>query len=147
MRIAVRESGAETAASKAAGAKPPAIASEAVPDTLAALKVDPKVGLSHTEVDPRRQEHGYNQVVEQKAHPVRKFLGKGASRDLAAADAAARPRNKGNQITVRLLLTCVTPGADHAVVSARSRSYQVSTSPASVTSPPSAVTVMLSASI
>src|SRR5579872_6339158 len=52
-----------------------------------------------------------------------------------------------DQITDSLLLTWVTPGADHAVVSARSRSYQVSTSPASVTFPPSAVTVMLSASI
>jgi len=30
----------------------------------------------HADVDTRRKEHGYNEVAEQKSHPVRKFLAK-----------------------------------------------------------------------
>jgi H+-transporting ATPase len=56
--------------------KPPAIAGESLPDTLAALKVDPETGLSLSEVDARRKEHGYNEVAEQKTHPILVFLGK-----------------------------------------------------------------------
>ena len=52
------------------------IASASVPDTLAALHVDPETGLTLAEVETRRNEHGYNEVVEQKRHPVLKFLGK-----------------------------------------------------------------------
>ena len=54
----------------------PGIASESVPDTLAALKVNPEKGLTRGEVDALRKEHGYNEVAEQKEHPVRKFIGK-----------------------------------------------------------------------
>ncbi|MCX6538465.1 MAG: plasma-membrane proton-efflux P-type ATPase [Acidobacteria bacterium] len=64
------------APSKPAGAKPPDIASASVPDTLAALHVDRDTGLTHAEVDTRRKEHGYNEVAEQKQHPVLMFLGK-----------------------------------------------------------------------
>src|SRR5271154_5527114 len=53
-----------------------AIASVPIPDTLAALHVNPEIGLTRAEVDARRKEHGYNEVVEQKAHPFLIFLGK-----------------------------------------------------------------------
>lgn len=33
-------------------------------------------GLTRTEVDARRSEHGFNEVVEQKSHPLLKFLAK-----------------------------------------------------------------------
>jgi H+-transporting ATPase len=51
-------------------------ASAPVPVTLAELHVNPETGLTHTEVDTRRTEHGYNEVAEQKGHPVLLFLGK-----------------------------------------------------------------------
>jgi H+-transporting ATPase len=57
-------------------AKVPEIASAPVPDTLAALHVNPATGLTHGEVETSRKEHGYNEVAEQKEHPVLKFLGK-----------------------------------------------------------------------
>src|ERR1035437_7781258 len=56
--------------------QPPGIASADVPATLAALQVNPETGLTRAEVDLRRQAHGYNEVAEQKGHPVRTFLGK-----------------------------------------------------------------------
>jgi len=59
-----------------ANANPADVASESVPTTLAALRVNPDTGLTRTDVDARRTEHGYNEVVEQKGHPVLKFLGK-----------------------------------------------------------------------
>jgi len=59
-----------------ANAKPPDIATASVPDTLAALNVNPETGLTHAEVDTRRKEHGYNEVAEQKGHPMLKFLRK-----------------------------------------------------------------------
>jgi len=59
-----------------ANVKPPEIASESVPATLAALHVNSDTGLTRAEVDARRKEHGYNEVFEQKGHPVLKFLGK-----------------------------------------------------------------------
>ncbi len=59
-----------------ASAKPPDIALASVPDTLAALDVNPDIGLTRAEVDVRRKEHGYNEVAEQKGHPVLKFVGK-----------------------------------------------------------------------
>ncbi|MGA2862611.1 MAG: plasma-membrane proton-efflux P-type ATPase [Steroidobacteraceae bacterium] len=61
---------------KAANADPPDIASASVPDTLAALKVNPETGLTRAEVDSRRKENGYNEVAEQKGHPLRRFLRK-----------------------------------------------------------------------
>src|SRR5664280_632474 len=57
-------------------AKPPDTATASVPDTLAALRVNPETGLTHAEADVRRKEHGYNEVTEQKGHPVLKFLRK-----------------------------------------------------------------------
>jgi plasma-membrane proton-efflux P-type ATPase len=59
-----------------AAAKAPEIASQSVPDTLAALQVNPEKGLTRGEADVRRKEHGYNEVVEQKGHPVLKLLRK-----------------------------------------------------------------------
>ena len=59
-----------------ANAKAPDIASASVADTLAALHVNPDTGLTRAEVDARRKEHGYNEVAEERGHPVRKFLAK-----------------------------------------------------------------------
>jgi len=59
-----------------ATAQKPDIASASVPATLAALEVNPETGLTHAEVDTRRKAHGYNEVAEQKSHPVLLFLGK-----------------------------------------------------------------------
>ena len=56
--------------------KPRDIASASVPDTLATLKVNPDIGLTHTEVDIRRKENGYNEVTETKGRPVLKLLSK-----------------------------------------------------------------------
>jgi len=69
-------SAAGPAASKPAAAKAPDLASASVPDTLAALKVNPETGLAHVEVDIRRKEHGYNEVPEQNGHPVLTLLSK-----------------------------------------------------------------------
>ena len=57
-------------------AKAPHIASVPVPDTLAALHVNPETGLTNAEVDTRRTEHGYNEVAEHKGHPFLLFLAK-----------------------------------------------------------------------
>ncbi|MDA8129202.1 MAG: plasma-membrane proton-efflux P-type ATPase [Betaproteobacteria bacterium] len=54
----------------------PDLAAASVPDALAALAVDPETGLGAAEVDARRHAHGYNEVPEQKAHPLRQFLAK-----------------------------------------------------------------------
>ncbi len=56
--------------------KPPDIATATIPDTLLALHVNPETGVASADVDARRKEHGYNEVAEQKGHPVLKFLGK-----------------------------------------------------------------------
>ena len=64
------------APSPPAASPPPEIASASIPDTLAALKVNPATGLSAAEVDARRREHGYNEVAERKGHPALKFLRK-----------------------------------------------------------------------
>jgi H+-transporting ATPase len=66
----------KSASQTSAAAQPPDIASASVPDTLTALNVNPDTGLTHAEVDGRRKAHGYNEVAEKKAHPVRKFLQK-----------------------------------------------------------------------
>ncbi len=57
-------------------AKAPDIAAKSIPDTLAALKVNPETGLTSAEVDVRRKENGYNEVAEEKGHPVAQLLGK-----------------------------------------------------------------------
>jgi H+-transporting ATPase len=59
-----------------ANAKPPDIASASIPDTLAALHINPDIGLTLAEVDVSREQHGYNEVAEQKQHPILRFLGK-----------------------------------------------------------------------
>ncbi|MEO8099734.1 MAG: plasma-membrane proton-efflux P-type ATPase [Acidobacteriota bacterium] len=61
---------------KPATAKAPDVVTASIPDTLAALHVNPHTGLTHAEVDVRRKEHGYNEVAEKKRHPVLKFLQK-----------------------------------------------------------------------
>jgi len=60
----------------AATAKASDSASVSVSATLAALQVNPETGLTRAEVDTRRKKHGYNEVAEQKEHPVLMFLGK-----------------------------------------------------------------------
>lgn len=57
-------------------AKLPDIASASGPDTLVALHVNPDTGLTKAEVEGCRKEHGYNEVVEIKGHPLLMFLGK-----------------------------------------------------------------------
>jgi H+-transporting ATPase len=64
------------APAKPTNTKPPDIAKASVPETLAALRVNPETGLALAEVDVRRQENGYNEVAEKKRHPLLKFLGK-----------------------------------------------------------------------
>jgi hypothetical protein len=44
--------------SKPANTRPPDIASVSIPDTLAALHVNPDTGFTHAEVDVRRKEQG-----------------------------------------------------------------------------------------
>ena len=56
--------------------KGPDIASASIPEILAVLHVNSETGLTRTEVDVRRTEHGYNEVAKQGGHPVLKFLGK-----------------------------------------------------------------------
>ncbi|MEO6741858.1 MAG: plasma-membrane proton-efflux P-type ATPase [Chthoniobacteraceae bacterium] len=65
-----------TQPSPVAADKPPDITSVLLPETLAMLKVNPETGLTGADVDTRRKEHGYNEVAEEKAHPIVRFLGK-----------------------------------------------------------------------
>src|SRR5579872_4617221 len=76
MRTTLNKFEAERAPSGPANAKGPNVVSVSVPDTLAALHVNPETGLTHAEVDIRRREHGYNEVAGKQRHPVIKFLGK-----------------------------------------------------------------------
>jgi plasma-membrane proton-efflux P-type ATPase len=59
-----------------ASGQPPDIATASIPDTLAALHVNPDTGLTAADVDLRRKQHGYNEVAVVKGHPVLKFLRK-----------------------------------------------------------------------
>ncbi|HUI62391.1 MAG TPA: HAD-IC family P-type ATPase, partial [Steroidobacteraceae bacterium] len=52
------------------------IAVASIPETLAALQVNPESGLTRAQVECRRREHGYNEVIEQRKHPLVGFLGK-----------------------------------------------------------------------
>ncbi len=54
----------------------PANATAAIPGMLKTLGVDPLVGLTQSQAEARRKEHGYNEVAEQKEHPLRQFMGK-----------------------------------------------------------------------
>jgi H+-transporting ATPase len=55
---------------------PPDIVSTSAPDTLAALHVNADTGLTHAEVDLRRNDAGYNEVAEKRGHPLLGFLKK-----------------------------------------------------------------------
>ena len=76
MQTATKKSGVEAPRSTPASGKVPDIVSASVPETLTTLRVNPETGLTRTEVDLRRKEHGYNEIAERKDHPVLKFLGK-----------------------------------------------------------------------
>ncbi|HYP68165.1 MAG TPA: plasma-membrane proton-efflux P-type ATPase, partial [Thiobacillaceae bacterium] len=76
MQPTTEKSGVDIPQAMAATAKTSDLATASVPATLAALNVNPETGLTHAEVDTRRKEHGYNEVAEQKSHPVLMFLGK-----------------------------------------------------------------------
>jgi H+-transporting ATPase len=76
MRTTLKKSEAEPAPSTAPNGTVSDIASASVPVTLARLHVNPEAGLTQTEVDTRRTEHGYNEVAEQRRHPVLLFFGK-----------------------------------------------------------------------
>jgi plasma-membrane proton-efflux P-type ATPase len=76
MQTVTKKSVVESPPSKPTAPKKPDIASLPVPDTLAALHVNPETGLTRAEVDTRRKEHGYNEVAEKKGHPLLKFLRK-----------------------------------------------------------------------
>jgi len=53
MQTVTKKSVVESPSSKPTTAKEPDIASVPVPDTLAALHMDPETGLTHTKVDTR----------------------------------------------------------------------------------------------
>jgi len=77
MHMTTNKSETESAAPlRETNAKLPDIATTSIPDTLAALHVNPDTGLTSAEVDVRRTEHGYNEVAEIKGHPILMFLGK-----------------------------------------------------------------------
>jgi H+-transporting ATPase len=76
MRKTPNKSVTKHAATKPTDTKPPDIAAASIPDTLTALHVNPEAGLAPTEIEARRKEHGYNEVAEQKGHPVSDFLRK-----------------------------------------------------------------------
>src|SRR5579872_4899800 len=76
MRRGTKNSGVEVPRSMPLAEKGPDSASTSIPDTLAALRVNPAVGLARGEADARLREHGYNEVAERKGHPVLRFLGK-----------------------------------------------------------------------
>ena len=76
MQAVTKKSEGESSTPKPTAGKVPDIAAASVPDTLASLHVNPDTGLTGAEVDIRRKEHGYNEVAEQKGHPVIDFLRK-----------------------------------------------------------------------
>jgi plasma-membrane proton-efflux P-type ATPase len=76
MQATPSNSKTKSSSAKPVNAAPPDIASLSVPDTLAALVVNPDIGLTQTEVNNRLKEHGYNEVAEEKEHPVLNFLRK-----------------------------------------------------------------------
>jgi len=76
MQTTAKRSGVELLRSVPASGKTPAIVSASVPETLTTLRVNPETGLTRTEVEVRRKEHGYNEIAPRKDHPVLKFAGK-----------------------------------------------------------------------
>jgi len=76
MPTATKKPEAENPPSRPEAWKEPDIPSASIPDTLAALRVEPETGLTLAEVDARRKVHGYNEVAEQKTHSVLRLLRK-----------------------------------------------------------------------
>ena len=76
MQTATNESSGLKPPAKAATLKEPDIASLSVPDTLAALHVNPDTGLTQSAVEILRKEHGYNEVAQQRGHPLLLVLSK-----------------------------------------------------------------------
>jgi plasma-membrane proton-efflux P-type ATPase len=62
--------------SKTSSTVAPDITTYPIADTLKALQVNPEVGLSSADVENRRKEQGFNEVIEEKTHPVIIFLRK-----------------------------------------------------------------------
>jgi H+-transporting ATPase len=56
--------------------KTPDLAAASLPDTLSTLQVDASRGLDHSEVETRQRQHGFNEVAEDKTHPVLDLLKK-----------------------------------------------------------------------
>jgi hypothetical protein len=54
--------------------KRPVIALSSVPDTLAALRVDPKAGLTRAKVETRRKTNGYNYRMIVRRSELRQLL-------------------------------------------------------------------------
>ena len=73
---AERSAAAEVSSSKPEAGKDSDIVAASIPETLAALRVNPDTGLVQAAVDARLKIHGYNEVVEEKEHPVLRFLSK-----------------------------------------------------------------------
>jgi H+-transporting ATPase len=71
-----KQSAAQVPPSKPEAGEIPDIVGASVPETLAALRVNPDIGLNRTEIETRRKEHGYNEVAETKEHPILRFLSK-----------------------------------------------------------------------
>ncbi len=76
MATTPKETRSRDVASEAGEHQPVDIAKASVPDTLAALRVNPDTGLALAEVNVRRKENGYNEVAEKKGRPLLAFLGK-----------------------------------------------------------------------
>jgi magnesium-transporting ATPase (P-type) len=76
MKPVTRKSIVTPPPSKPATGKAPEIASATLPDTLELLHVNSETGLTHGQVETSRKEHGYNEVAEQKVHPLLNFLKK-----------------------------------------------------------------------
>ena len=62
MPTIAKKSGVEVARSNPSTRKGPDLASESVPDTLAALHVKQETGLTGAEADARRKEHGQRKM-------------------------------------------------------------------------------------
>jgi len=71
-----KQTAAEVPPPKPEAGNIPDITAASVPDTLAALQVNPDTGLTQDQVDTRRKQHGFNEVVQKKEHPVLGFLSK-----------------------------------------------------------------------
>ena len=76
MATAPKQSEAVFPPSRPVAGKIPDIVAASLPETLAALQVNPDTGLTKTDVDARLKAQGYNEVAETKEHPFLRFLSK-----------------------------------------------------------------------